>query len=253
MAVSESKPLAIITGGTKGFGRSIAEKLAPQYRLALIYKSDNANAVAFLNSLNAGDDQVRLYQCDLSDSSAIEAAYQSIVADFKTDPSVLVNSAGVAHKSLSVMESLTEHRNVFAVNYFAAVQLCKLVLPSMLRTKYGRIINISTNNVLINNRGSGAYCASKIALEKFGEVLGAEVSRSGVTVNSIRPGMSDTEMSRDYLNSLSSENYTDLLLPSGELIVPEEIARTVLFIIESRQMNSSTITVDTGHALFKKV
>lgn len=253
MIVSEIRPLAIITGGTKGFGKSIAERLVPRFQLALIFKSDAVNAQSVLAQLHSISKNVSIYQCDISDSVALEETYLRITKDFKTDPAILVNSAGIAHKSLSVMESLFEHRQMFEVNYFAVVHLCKLALPSMLRKKYGRIINISTNNVLINNRGSGAYCASKSALEKFGEILGGEVARSGVTVNSIRPGMSDTEMSRDYLKSLSPESYNDLLLPTGELIEPSEIARTVEFLIDSKQINSSTITVDTGHALFRKV
>lgn len=253
MTVSETKPLAIITGGTKGFGKGIAEKLAPRFRLALIYKSDSANAQAVLSSLKPLSTDIRIYQCDLTDSDGLEKTYHSITRDFGCDPFVLVNCAGVAHQSLSVMESLSDHKHSFAVNYFAAVQLCKLVLPSMLRQKSGRIINIISSNVSINYRGTGAYCASKVALEKFGEILGAEVCRSGITVNSIRPGWSKTEMTHDYLNSLSTESYQDLLQPSGELISPEEIGRTVEFLIDSRQINSSTITVDTGHALFRKV
>lgn len=253
MTGQNAKPLALITGGTKGFGKSIAESLASRFRIALIYKSDKANADEFTKVLTSKGALVLSYQCDLADQVLLEKTYQKIIADFKTEPFVLINSAGIAHKSLSVMESLAEHRQLFEVNYFAAVQLSKLVLPAMLRAKSGRIINLSTNNVLINTRGSSAYCASKSALEKFSEVLGGEVARSGVTVNCVRPGMAATEMSTDYLKSLSEEDTKELLQPSGELISPEEIARTVEFLIDSKQINSSVITVDTGHALFKKI
>jgi 3-oxoacyl-[acyl-carrier protein] reductase len=251
--VKGKKSLAVITGGTKGFGKGIATRLSSHYDLALIFNKDTENAQKVLEEFSSSTCLVRVYQCDISDEVLSKKIYEKIKEDFQMEASVLVNSAGVAIKSLFIMESLADHKRSFEINYFGAINMCKLVLPSMMKEKYGRIINISSNNVSINNRGSAAYCASKAALEKFSDILGGEVARSGVTVNTIRPGISKTEMSQDYLDSLSKEDYQELLRPSGQLISPEEVAKAVEFLINSVQINSSTLTVDCGHALFRKI
>lgn len=251
---SQGRKLAIITGGTKGFGKAIALQLGNKYDLALIYVKDSQSADLTTNEIQSQSGAiVKSYQLDISDFSAAKKIHDQIANDFNNHVSILVNCAGVALKNLFIMESLEDHRKSFEVNYFGTMNMCKLVLPSMLRNKFGRIINFSSNSVGVSMRGSTAYCSSKAALEKFSEILGGEVIRSGVTVNTIRPGISDTEMSHDFLEGLDEKGYQDLLMPSGQLIRSEEIAKTVLFLIDSNQINSSTITVDTGHALFKKL
>ncbi len=248
--------LAIITGGTKGFGKSIALRLGKDYELALLYKSDKKNAIDTQNELEMLYKKmfdVRIYQCDVSDLSQVTTTYLQIKNDFQKGASVLVNSAGIALKELFILENILDHKKSMDINYFGPIHMCKVVLSDMSRAKFGRIINLSSNNVSINNRGSSAYCASKAALEKFSQILGGEVSKLGITVNVIRPGISDTNMANNYLENLSKENYQELLAPSGELIDGNEIAKAVEFLIDSRQINSSTITVDTGHALFSKI
>ncbi|MBC7538066.1 MAG: SDR family oxidoreductase [Bacteriovorax sp.] len=251
--VKGKKSLALITGGTKGFGKRIAARLSNHYNLALIFYNDTENAKKVLEEFSSDTCLVKIYQCDVSDEMLSKKVYEKIKEDFQMEASVLVNSAGVAIKNLFIMESLSDHKRSFEVNYFGTINMCKLVLPAMMKDRFGRIINLSSNNVSINNRGSAAYCASKAALEKFGDILGGEVARSGVTVNTIRPGISKTDMSQDYLDTLSKEDYQELLQPSGQLINPDEIAKAVEFLINSTQINSSTLTVDCGHALFRKI
>lgn len=254
MTAATTRLLAIITGGTKGIGKATALRLSDRYDLALLFSSDQKAAdetIDILNKKSTG--QFISYQCDVSKLVLVEKTLSQLKSDFTSPVSVLVNCAGVAIKSLFLMEDHQQHIRSFEVNYFGAVHLIKTILPEMVRNKHGRIINLSSNNVSINNRGSGAYCASKMALEKFSEILGGEVARSGVTVNNIRPGIIDTEMSHDYLTALTSEQFKTLTGPTEKLIDADEIARTVEFLIDSPQINCSTITVDSGHALFRKV
>lgn len=249
MTNSKTKQLAIITGGTKGLGLAIAEMLAPHYNLALIYLSDNKAAEAAEKKIA----DAFLQQCDITHASEVENAVKRIKEHFQTHCSVLINCAGIAVKDLFLMENPADHRKTFETNYFGAVNVIRSVLPDMARNKYGRIVSLSTNNVSINNRGSGAYCASKAALEKFCEILGGEVARSGITVNLVRPGMVETQMSASYLSGLNEEEFKSLTSPNEKLISAVEVARAVKFLVESEHINSSIITVDSGHALFRKV
>ncbi len=254
MTSEHKRPLAVITGGTKGIGKETAIRLATRFDLALIYSADAVSAEATIKILmQQAQGTFKSYQCDVSQSAEVAKLMEKCKEDFVSPASVLINGAGVALKSLFLMEDHQQHIRSFEVNYFGAVNMIKIFLPEMVRQKFGRIINLSSNNVSINNRGSGAYCASKMALEKFSEILGGEVAKSGVTVNNIRPGIIDTEMSHDYLKRLSADQFKNLTGPTEKCIDASEIGRTIEFLIDSSQINSSTITVDSGHALFRKV
>ncbi len=220
----------------------------------MIFLSDSTKANETLQELSLiSTNRIKIYQCDISDYVLVQNTYNSIKEDFKKSPKILVNSAGIAWNDLFLLESIENHRRSFEINYFGPMHMSKVCLPDMIRAKYGRIINLSSNNVSINNRGSTAYSASKIALEKFSHVLGGEVAKYGITVNTIRPGIINSEMSQNYLNEMSEQKFEELTAPTGLLNESNEIAKTVEFLIKSNNINSTSITVDSGHALFRKV
>jgi NAD(P)-dependent dehydrogenase (short-subunit alcohol dehydrogenase family) len=250
----EISNLAIITGGTRGLGKASAVKLSSKYDLAIIYRDDSVNAFETLREIEkiqGKHKRVKIYKCDVSNFNEVQDTYSKIVSDFQQEASILINAAAVSVANLFILDDVLNQKKSMDVNYFGAVHMCKVVLPGMHRMKYGRVINFSSNATSVNVRGLTAYCASKAALEKFSQILGGEVAKNGITVNVVRPGISETNMSKEYIESLGKDRYKEMLMPSGELIDGVEVANAVQFIINSRQVNASVITVDSGHALFQ--
>jgi len=247
------KKLAIVLGGTKGIGKGVALQLADQFDLALVYSNDDLTADSTVAECRKINPFVKHFRCDASKLEESRSLYKEITKDFNRTPDVLVNTIGISINNLFLLDNFDEHIRSFEVNYFAPVIWCKLVVPDMIRNKFGRIINFSSNNVLKNSKGSSSYCASKAALEKFSTILGVEVAKYNITVNVIQPGIVRTTMSEGYINKLSENEYEDLVSPTGKLIEVSEIAKTVRFLIESNQINSAILTVDSGHALYRKI
>ncbi len=250
--MNQDKKLAIVLGGVRGIGKGVAISLADNFDLALIYVHDDKVAQDAVNECKKINPNVKSYKCDASNIELSKKTYEAIKKDFNKTPSVLVNTIGISINNLFLLDSFEEHQRHFDVNYFAPYYWCKMVVPDMIRNNYGKIINFSSNNVSNNTKGSISYCASKAALEKFSTILGGEVAKYNITVNVIRPGIIRTTMSEDYINKLSQNEFKDLVSPTGEMIEVSEIAKTVKFLIDSRQVNSTVITVDSGHALYRK-
>ena len=212
----------LVTGGTRGIGRAVAEAFLQRGdRVLFLYRKSEEQAEE-LRQLGAVG-----YRCDLSDLSALKETCKRILAE-EGSVQVLVNNAGIAQFSLlhEVTDEMWEA--VRSVNYDAPFYLTRAFLPGMIRQKYGRILNISSMWGQVGASCEVAYSAAKAGVIGFTKALAKEVGPSGITVNCIAPGVVDTEMnaglSGDTRNELKEET------PLGRLGTPLDVAKACIFL-----------------------
>jgi 3-oxoacyl-[acyl-carrier protein] reductase len=248
----KNKKLLIIIGGTRGIGESIAKHLSSEYQLALVYKSDDISAQKLTKSLSSITN-IKIYKSDACSFELSKKTYEEIKSDFATIPFALIYSAGVSQSSLSIMENTKTHHEIFDVNYFGATYWCKLISNDMCRVKNGKIIAISSIAVAVNTQGLSAYSASKAALEKYICILGGELAPFNITANIIRPGVTSTDMSKNYLENIDENKRKTLLAPTGKTVSTHEISLAASYLLSSNDTNSHILTIDGGHALYRNV
>jgi NADP-dependent 3-hydroxy acid dehydrogenase YdfG len=179
------RPLALITGASKGIGRAIAESLAGTHDLLLGGRDEEA-----LASLAAELPSARPWPVELTDDAALAAA----VADLdRLD--VLVHSAGISRLGPLTEVTAADWRESYELNVVAVVELTRLLLPA-LRAAEGHVVLINSGSGLKANPKWGAYAASKFALRAYADVLRAEEEPNGLRVTSVHPGRTATAMQK---------------------------------------------------------
>ena len=241
------KKTALITGASRGIGRAIAIELAKNgYHLALFCHSN----IDMLNALaeELGKKyivEVYTYCGDISDYGfTIPACEDALEKLGQID--VLINNAGVAHLGLLTCMSVDEWEHVINTNLSSVFYTSKTIAPSMIRRKSGDIINISSMWGSVGASCEVAYSASKGGVNSFTKAFAKELAPNGVAVNAITCGVVDTDMN----GQLSDDEKAELAeeIPVGRFCKPEEIAQTVLSIINAPfYMTGQIIGVDGGY------
>ena len=159
-------------------------------------------------------------------------------------PLVVVNNAVVRADTLAVEMSDHDWTRVQEVNLQGPFQLCRAVLPKMIRARFGRVVNIASIAALHHAPGQANYSASKAGLLGFTKTLAAEVARRGVTVNAVAPGYVRTELTADVSDEILER------VPVGRWGRPEEIAACVRFLAseEASFVTGATLVADGGYA-----
>lgn len=204
------KPLALVTGASRGIGAEIARQLAPTHRLLLGGRDATA-----LTELAAELRDAEPWPVELTDPDALATAVRGID---RLD--VLVHSAGVADIASVEHSPAALWRQMFEVNVVAVAELTRLLLPA-LRAAAGQVILINSGSGLRVNPGWGAYAASKFAVRAFADVLRQEEEPHGIRVTSIHPGRTDTDMQR------AVRTAEHAAFEPEKYLKPESVARAV--------------------------
>ena len=215
--------VVFITGGSRGIGRAMVELFADAgYLVAFTYKSSHVAA----EELAARTGALAI----AADSANPDDIVKAIDTTEKTlgNVDILINNAAVSSFSLFTDLSLDAWRTTFSTNVDAAFLYSKLTLPSMIRNRFGRIINISSMWGQVGSSCEVHYSATKAALIGMTKALAKEVGPSGITVNCIAPGVIDTDMNA----SLSEEDMSALKeeTPLMRIGTPREVAAAALFL-----------------------
>ncbi|MCL9666870.1 3-oxoacyl-ACP reductase FabG [Rosenbergiella epipactidis] len=230
--------IALVTGASRGIGRSIAEKLVAGGATVIGTATSDSGAEAI--SAYLGDKGKGLV-LNVTDAASIDAVLQQIRAEFG-EIDILVNNAGVTRDNLLMRMKDDEWQDILDTNLTSVFRLSKAVLRAMMKKRMGRIITIGSVVGTMGNAGQANYAAAKAGLIGFSKSLAREVASRGITVNVVAPGFIETDMTR----ALNEEQRSGILaeVPAARLGEPQEIANAVAFLASDE---ASYITGETLH------
>ena len=193
MADSNDKRVAVVTGASRGIGRAIALALAAQGR-HVVAMARSADALESLKSeIESSGGSCSVASCDVGDGAALAAAIEA-VADEHGRLDILVNNAGITRDGLLLRMSDEDFDDVIRVNLRSVFVACRAASRTMMRGRWGRIINIASVAGLVGNPGQANYAASKAGVVGLTKTLAKELSGKAITANVVAPGFIETDM-----------------------------------------------------------
>ena len=234
---------ALVTGASRGIGAAIARALARDgWPVGVNYRSDSEGAEAVVKEITDAGGRAKALQGDISDRTAADALFTALEEEFGP-VLVLVNNAGVRADGLAPMIDDEDWNRVIDTNLSAAFRLTRRALRPMIRSRYGRVVNIaSIVGAVKGNAGQANYAASKAGLVAMTKTVAAEVARRGVTVNAVAPGLIETDMTEGIGDNLLE------LVPARRAGTPEDVAECVRFLASdgAAYVTGVCLTVDGG-------
>lgn len=244
------KKTALITGAAGGIGEAICEAFAKDgCNLAMHYSSSGKKAEEIAERLkNEYGIEAQIFGADFTKDEEVKALCEKALSRFgKID--ILVNNAGVAYQTLFQLADERKIKEVMDINLMSALSLTKEILPTMINSKWGRIINVSSMWGISGASCEVHYSAAKSALIGFTKALAKEVGPSGITVNCVAPGFIDTKMN----GSLDEEAVREIIgcTPAGRAGTGEDVAELVRFLADDKAefITGQVISVDGGYGV----
>jgi acetoacetyl-CoA reductase/3-oxoacyl-[acyl-carrier protein] reductase len=236
---------ALVTGASRGIGRAIAIELARQgARVALNYQSNDAKAKEVADEIAKLGGSAMLVKANIAQAGEARSMVKKVIEEFgRLD--ILVNNAGITRdSSLRKMTDESWHE-VIQTNLGGCFYCTSAAIPQMLEQKYGRIVNISSMNGQIAAFGQANYSASKGGIIAFTKTAALELAKSNITVNSVSPGFTETDMFAEVPEKIQEQ--IKQRIPLGRFGKPEEIAKAVLFlVVDGDYVTGQQINVNGG-------
>lgn len=227
--VGTDQRVVIVTGGSRGIGRSVCLKFAQEKAIVILahFDPDEAAADETLSMLNSKGIMAESHKVDASSFDAVDEFMKDIIKRFSR-VDVLVNNAGITRDSLLLRMRETDWDAVLNVNLKSVFNCTQRAVRTMLKQRSGRIVNISSVVGQIGNAGQANYSASKAGILGFTKSVAREVASRGVTVNAVAPGYINTDMTRVLPDQAKNEFMRQI--PLGRIGEPDDVAEAVFWL-----------------------
>lgn len=235
---------ALVTGGGRGIGKAIAQRLSKAGAIVIINDVSEASE-ATTTQIKAEGNQSLFIKCNVSSSEDVNRMAETIIATFgRLD--ILVNNAGITRDQLTMRMTDEDWDAVIDVNLKGVFLCTRAALKYMMKQRWGRIINISSISGIIGNPGQVNYCAAKAGIIGITRTVAKEMASRHITVNAICPGFIQTDMTQK-LSDKVKEEYSQHI-PVGYFGTPEDVAEAVAFFAseEARYITGQYLCVDGG-------
>ena len=235
--------VALVTGGSRGIGKAICERLAADGARVAVVARDAGRAEDVAKQLHG--EGHKGYACDVADSAAVDALIKQVETDFGS-LEILVNNAGVTADNLLVRIDDAAWDRVIDTNLKGAFNLTRAAARGMMRRRKGRIINITSVVGLTGNKGQANYSASKAGLIGLTKAVAKELASRNVLVNAVAPGFIETEMTAELGEDAKNALMGQIAL--GRLGSPSDIAAVVRFLAgpDATYITGQVLVVDGG-------
>jgi len=235
--------VALVTGASRGIGAAIARSLAEDgWPVAIGYRSGAEQAEAVKGEIEAAGGRAITLQADIAQPGVGDQLLADAQEGLGAPVLVLVNNAGVRRDGLSPQITDDDWDTVLTTNLTAAFRLTRRAVRTMIRARFGRIVNIASIVGIRANPGQANYAAAKAGLIGMTATVAAEVARRGVTVNAVAPGFIQTDMTEELTQDWLER------IPARRLGTPEDVAAAVRFLAseDAAYVTGTTLTVDGG-------
>ena len=238
--------IALVTGGSRGIGRAICLKLAAMgATVGINYVANPAAAQETLQRIDAIGGKGFIVQFDVADSAAAQNNIKEIIHTYG-QIDILVNNAGITRDGLMARMKEEDWDSVLDTNLKGVFLCSKAVMRSMMKKRWGRIINVSSVVGFVGNSGQVNYCAAKAGLTGLTKSMARELAGRNITVNCVAPGYIITEMTKGLAEDV--QETLKAQIPLGVLGTPEDVAASVGFLAspDSNYITGQTLHVNGG-------
>ena len=238
-----SRTITLVTGASRGIGKAVAKRFAKEGHFVIGTATSEKGAALINDYLQDSGGIGRVL--DVRDAAHIEKLFEEIESVYGA-VQVLVNNAGITQDGLLMRMKAEDWDNVIDTNLSSVYRMSKRAIRGMMKSRRGRIINISSVVAQMGNAGQSNYAATKAGVEGFSRTLAREIGSRQITVNSVAPGLIETDMT-DEMDERLLNSMLDAV-PIGRLGQPEDIAAAVLFLAsdEASYITGAVIPVNGG-------
>jgi len=238
---------ALVTGASRGIGRAIALAIAERGATVIVTARTVEAAAQTAEAIVGLGGSAQAVALDIANDASVEATMAGVLKEHATIP-LLVNNAGITRDNLLMRMKKEDWNEVIDTNLTGIYRVCRSLVPSMVKARYGRIVNITSVVSRSGNPGQVNYAAAKAGAEGFTRSLARELASRNITVNCIAPGFIDTDMTQQLTEAQREALLTQV--PLKRLGTPEDVAHGVTYLLSDAASYVTGITLDVNGGMY---
>ena len=238
---------ALVTGASRGIGRAIATTLARHGAKVIVTATTLDGASKTAETIVSSGGTALAVALNVADDQSVAATMAEVLKEHATIP-LLVNNAGITRDNLLMRMKSEDWNEVIDTNLSGIYRVCRSLVPSMVKARYGRIVNITSVVSRSGNPGQANYAAAKSGIEGFSRSLARELASRNITVNCVAPGFIDTDMTQSLTEAQREALLTQV--PLKRLGTPDDVASGVAYLVSDAASYVTGITLDINGGMY---